>query len=235
MSTLAESPIRPRESIGGAERVERDWEEREAERRWEAFVERRGDQLADRERERERLSIGQRLDFALRVLHLRAGGRPAGAIAASRGGGDDDHPSVIPRDSTGTDARMAEVEGRINLIRHHVRYIEATIDADDGLLRTEPDPEGQGFYGQPGVVSAYGATRMIKAADRDRLIVDEFEGVRSDVVAREEPALDLSARSVERARVREGRRRGLRIRPVDGRVVGPLEDGPPRSLGGRTT
>lgn len=197
------------------ERVDPVWEGEEADRRREVFANGRHNRLEDRRAERDRRSYGERLDHAYRALGLGVGGMRSRPVQASRGGGQGS-PEPKPADPH----REAEIQGRLSLIAHHVHYLESLLDSDDGLLREEP-PGAQGMYGHPGQIGGYSSTRMMTTRDRDRIVWDDFQGVRSEIVAREAPYLGSSARTIERSRRSEAARRGLRCRPVDGTVLGP--------------
>jgi hypothetical protein len=200
------------------ERCDPEFENDEADRRRDAFAADRGSRLEQRCRQRALLTLGNRLDLSLRLLGLHVGGSRARPIAASRGGGD--HPSKI---LANPDGLPDEVERHWTLIRNHVEAIEEILDSQDGLLREEP-PEAQGMYGSPGYVRAIGNHRFLRGEEKDKIVFDCFQGVRAGEVAEEFPQLGGHARTIERARKAEADRRKLRVRLVDGVVLGPREE-----------
>lgn len=196
------------EVVGDCERVDKDWEAVEAADRRAAWNAGREGRLAERMAERSRLSAGERLDAAVRELQLRLGGMKSRSIAAMRAGSDD--PSKAP---PGTETSLP-VARHLTLIAHHVEAIERELDAQDGLRVEEVEGD------RPGAAGGYGNARMMRTAERDRIVFDEFQGVHAEQVAAEAPYLGTSGRTIERARVAEAERRQLRVRPSDGVVLG---------------
>lgn len=60
---------------------------------------------------------------------------------------------------------------------------------------------------------------QLTTPERDQLVWEQFHGVRSEVVAQQAPCLGSSARTIERARVAEAARRGVRVRPKTGELT----------------
>jgi len=202
------------ELVGDSERVDPEWEKAEAARRRAAWVEGRQRRLEDRRRQREILTIGGRLDLVLRLLAIHGGGMRSRPIAATRRGGGEARPGP-PQDSD--DHRERGIEQHLTLIQHHLAGLERMLDAEDGLLREEGTQEG--FYGHPGREGSFRSVRLMRTEERDRVVFDEFQGVRSEVVAKEAPYLGTHSRTIEKARAAEAKRRGLRVRLVDGVIL----------------
>jgi hypothetical protein len=203
--------------VGDVERVDREWEDEEARRRREFWIDGRGDRLKDRQAARATMSAAERLDTALQQLSLRLGGMRSRSVEAMRSAGKPDSGAPpAPTDST------RSLDHHLVLIAHHVEAIEREVDVQDGLYQVEGSTEG--FYGTHGNSGSLDDFRLRGTAERDRIVFDDFQGVRSEDVAREAPYLGSSARTIERARTQEAERRGLRVRPVDGTVLGPVEE-----------
>lgn len=201
------------ELVGEEERVDPGWEERNAERTKARWEDERDERLARRRADRERRSMGRRLDRAIAEIGLLEG-KAARAIASSRTTGEGSPGGNAPPKVSGPD-----VSTPLTLIARHLRAIEDAIDAELGLL-SEP-----AVGDRPGFTSAAEGGRMLSTADRDCKVFDELQGIRSDLVARDFPHLGKTARTIERARVAEAERRGLRVRAVDGVVLGEISDG----------
>jgi hypothetical protein len=60
---------------------------------------------------------------------------------------------------------------------------------------------------------------MMTTLERDRIVWDDFQGIAAQQVADEQPYLGTSARTIERARRDEAKRREVIVRPSDGTVV----------------
>jgi hypothetical protein len=205
------------ELVGEEERVDPGWEERnalEAHARWESE---RAARLADRQAGREQLTLGARLDRALVEIELGLG-KAARAITAGRSTEDGSPAGLLHDvDQNGT-ARVdfgPDIDQPLKWIRHHVQAIEEALDAELGLLDRAPVGDRPGRTGERGV-----SGRMMSTGDRDRVVFDDFQGVRADDVARQAPYLGSSARTIERARTAEAERRGVIVRPVDGEILG---------------
>lgn len=199
------------ELIDGAERVDRATEERftrEARQRWEDERERR---LRERQADRERLTLGGRLDRALALIELGRSVR-ARRIAAQRVTSEDGPGGAEPAAAEGP-----EIDWPVERIRLHVEEIERALDGELGLL--ERDPLGD-RVGRPDTVEA---ARLSSTEHRDAMLFEGFQGVDSQLVADEAPYLAGSARIVEQARLDEATRRGLRVRARDGVVLGERE------------
>lgn len=184
------------EVVGGDERVDRGWEDEQAEARRDEFEEGKRDRLAQLEGARRRRSLAERLEAAVRRV-------PEDGVSARRlqpdprrGAGDPEQPGP-PKVS----GRQQEVAERVALIAHHVAMLERIADEELGLVPQMADG------------------RMLATEQRDRIVWEQFHGVRADVVAREAPYLGKSARTIERARVAEAVRRGVRVRPIDGAIL----------------
>lgn len=200
--------------VGTEERVDKEWENDEADRLAQAWDLTRDDRLRDRMASRKQMTAGDRLDHAMRQIGLRLGGMRSRSIEAMRGGGGGKSKSKAP---TPAGDWTRDMEDHLKLIAHHVEAIERELDEQDGL-RLAP-AEGD----RPGNAGGYGASRMMTTAERDRIVWEDFQGVRAEVVASEAPYLGSSARTIERARVNEAERRQLRVRQVDGVILGPAE------------
>lgn len=199
--------------IGDEERVDREWENDEARVRREAFEEERDSRARQRQAEREKLTLGVRLDRALFEVERHKTTR-ARALAPSWNTGEGSPGGMAPPQVGG-----AEVDRAVQLIEHHVRAIEEALDAELGLLTRPPIGDSSGAAG--GMV----AGRLMSTAERNRIVWDDFQGVRAEQVAREAPYLGTSARTIERARAAEAAARGVRVRLIDGVVIGPREEG----------
>lgn len=203
------------ELVGDEERVDPAWEKDNAETTrgdWEAS---RRQRLETHRSARAGRSVGQRIDDVLRALWSSEGGMRARPIAMTRRGGDDDQVGPAP-----VSARGDEVEHHRTLIEHHVRALEAVVEAELGLLVT--DPVGD----RPGAAANFGNARMMTTEERDRIVFDEFQGVHAEQVAIECPYLGTSARTIQRARTAEAKRRKLKVKPSTGAILGPADDEP---------
>lgn len=181
---------------------DRDWEDDAAAAAWVRERQRKRGDLEDLERQRSRLSLPRRLEAAVR--RIPRDGVPATRLSHTpgrRSAGDVEHPGP-PR----PDGREREAHERLALIWHHVRMLERIGDEEQGLR--EPLSDG----------------RLLTTAERDRMVWEDFAGVRAENVALEAPYLGTSARTIERARVAEARRRGVKVRPIDGVVLGEREE-----------
>lgn len=194
--------------VGEEERVDREWESEEAKRRREVWSEGQDERLAERQARRSRLTLGQRLDHALGEIELGKGNR-ARPIAAQRGSSEGSLGGNRPPRVSGPEL----VEHSMRLILHHVATIERQLDAELGLVKREPIGD------RPGMTGAMAAGRLMSTEERDRIVWEEFAGVRSEQVAAEAPYLGTSARTIERARAAEAARRGVCVRLVDGVVL----------------
>jgi hypothetical protein len=197
------------EQVVDHDRCDREFEDVEAERiraQWEAD---RDERAKQRDAERRRMTLGARLDHAVFEVELGKGLRARPIKAESNSA---DKANAGPAKPAGP-----ELTARLRLIEHHVRMIERDADAEKGHAKSEP--VGQ----QHGAVGGSDSRRFFSTEERDRIVWDDFQGVRSDVVAREAPYLGTSARTIERARTDEAKRRGVRVRPVTGEVLGDLE------------
>lgn len=200
------------ELVGDEERVDKQTEERmtrEARARFEAE---RSERLAQREAERGHLTLGARLDRALLELELGQGARARPIATARSSSGDPNPMGAHPGNVSGPD-----IDEPLRWIRHHVDQIERALDAELGLLERAPVGD------RPGSTGAAESARMTTTEVRDAYVFDNFQGVRSDTVAREAPYLGgerCSARTIERARVAEAKRRGVTVKPVTGEITG---------------
>lgn len=200
------------------ERCDRDFEDDEAIRRRSEFLAGQHDRLKARQAVRRQMTLGQRLDVALTEIE-RGKGTRARPIAAQRSSTAEGSPSSRPQPYVAG----PEIEQALKLIDHHVRTIEEACDAERGLTRVEPEGDRPGRVGS--VVGADDRPgRMMPSAERDEIIWRDFQGVPAATVASEAPYLGKDARTVERARVREGAIRKLRVNPTTGEVLGKLED-----------
>lgn len=192
-------------------RCDREFEDEETRRRREQWEAEQDARRRERQSDRSTRTLGDRLDRALFQLEVRQGTR-ARPIASTRGGGEGSPGGNRPSHVGG-----ADVSHHVQLIDHHVRMIEEALDAEAGLLRREPMGDSSGAAG--GMTNG----RLMTTADRDRIVWEDFHGVRAEQVAEEAPYLGTSARTIERARAAEAERRGVRVRLVDGTVLGPAK------------
>lgn len=217
-------PPREHRRVGGQvsdlvvddERCDREFEDAEARRRRDEWDASQDDRLKAREATRRQMTLGQRLDVALTEIE-RGKGIRARPIASSRASGAEDSPGGRrPSHVSGP-----EIEQALTLIDHHVKRIERELDADLGLVKTAARAaEGKVVAGSTGALSS---ARLRGSDERDRIVWEDFEGIRADQVAEEAPYLGTSARTIERAREREAAKRGVRVRLVDGVVLGKVE------------
>jgi hypothetical protein len=146
----------------------------------------------ERRRQREQLTLPQRLDRVLGAL-ATVSTVPAGAIGRGRGGESERvGPPAAPQPEG--------VERELRIVRYAVEQLEAILDAER-------------------VGTALVAARMT-GDEKDRVIWENFEGVHSAEVARVAPYLGGSARTIERARSREAKKRGLVCRLTTGEITG---------------
>lgn len=194
--------------VGGEERVDRRVEDELARKARERFETERADRLAGRQGERDELTLGARLDRALIELELGKGTRARPIATARSSSGDPNpmgaHPGAVFE---------VDVSEPLRWIRHHVEQIERALDAELGLLERAPVGD------RPGAAGALESARMTATEFRDGYVFDQFQGERSDVVAEQAPYLG-SARTIERARLAEAERRGLKVKPVTGEITG---------------
>lgn len=109
-------------------------------------------------------------------------------------------PPAADRDALGQ--HRAEEVGRCRaLIAKHIARIEEIVDEHRGLG------------------SARDFSRMT-TDEKDKLIWEEYQGVRAQQVAEEAPWLGATAMTIRRAREREGRRRGMLVNASNGEVLG---------------
>lgn len=213
------------------ERCDKEFEQAEADRRREAWLDEQNDRQKARRAVRRQMTLGQRLDVALREVGLGTGtrARPIATMKSSSAegspssrsqphvaGADIDHASEKIRE------HLATIEQATDLIRHHLVMIEQAADIEQGLARHEPVGDTPGHTGvQSGATDRAG--RMLTGQEKDRVIFDDFQGVPASQVAQEAPYLGKDARTVERARVREAAIRELRVNPATGEVLGKVE------------
>lgn len=202
------------ELVGEDERVDRAWEHEEARRRREAWREQREQRLAELRAARAKLPLGVRLDQA--IASVDPDGLPARRAQAVKRRSGSDIERIGPPLVGGHERELREC---LALISHHVSMVERIGDEQRGLLTTDAIGD------TPGNTGGLSAGRMMSTKERNRIVFEDFQGVRSDVVAREAPYLGTSARTIERARASEASARGLRVRPVDGTVLGPAQEG----------
>ncbi len=169
------------------------FEDAEAERRRELWEAQTGQRDRDRQADREALTLGVRLDRVLAQL-AAISTAPARRIAHEPGSTADPEQVGPPKVNT------PQVEPHLRVIEHKVRELERMLDHERGAFRQQ-------------------YARM-DGFDKDRIIWDDFQGVRSGDVARAAPYLGTSARTIERARKREAEKRGVVVRLVDGIVTG---------------
>lgn len=197
------------ELVGEEERVDKRTEEDLSRRARERFDDEREERLAQRRRSRELLPLGTRFNQAMALVELLQGASARPIATARSSSGDPNPMGANPGHVSGID-----VEESVAWIRRHIEQIELAIDAEQGLL--ERSPVGD----RPGAAGAIESARMTKAEFRDGYVFDNFQGVRSDQVAEEAPYLGTSARTIERARLAEAERRGVKVRPVTGEITG---------------
>lgn len=199
------------ELVGDEERVDRDWENENAKSVRENWAFGRAQRHRDLEAQRRTMSPGMRLDVV--IARIEPDGLPAKRLHAVRRRAGSDHDQVGPPRPGGHEAELRE---RLKMIDHHVRMAERILDEQRGLLLSD------GVGDSPGNSGGMAAGRLMTTAERDRIVWDDFQGVRSEVIAQEAPYLGTSARTIERARVAEAERRGVRVKPVTGEVLGPV-------------
>lgn len=201
------------ETVGGDgpedQRCDPEYEAELVERNRAKDLDRKSNQLAELRAHREHLTIGQRLDEAIRRI-------PPDGLPASR-------PNPTPGIRGATDAqagpprptgRERELEQHLTLIRHHLQAIERIGDEERGLLTVEPVQDQR--HGHAGGMQA---GRLMTTRERDRIVWDEFQGIPAQQVAEEAPYLGTSARTIERARKSEANRRRVIVRQADGTVL----------------
>lgn len=188
----------PRKRIFDAERCEASYEQAEADRIREAWDGPGAHQrAAARAMDRASMTLAQRLAATIHRLQL-ASGVNAGQIAREPGA-TDGHPSALLQLKDGDDPTQL-IEQELRLIESLVERAEHAVDVHLGLAR--PD--------------------TLDADERDRVVWEEYQGIRSDQVAQAAPWLGASARTIERARAREAVRRRVKVRQVDGVVLRQL-------------
>jgi hypothetical protein len=188
------APAGPEEYVGEDPRCDQQFENAEAERRREIWEAEAVQRDRARQAGRQHLTLGQRLDRALGALTAMSTA-PARRIERGRGG-ESEHVGPPPA------PEIDGLERELRVARYAIEQIEAILDSERGAHRMP-------------------AARMI-GAEKDRIIWDNFQGVRSAEVARVAPYLGGSARTIERARAREAEERGLRCKLTTGEVLGPV-------------
>jgi hypothetical protein len=199
------------------ERCDRRFEDEEAQRRRDEWLNEQADRLKARQAVRRQMTLGQRLDVALTEIE-RGKGTRARPIATQRSTTDGSPSSRSQPHVSGP-----EIDHALKLIAHHVKTIERACDAERGLLRVEPVGDRPGHTG---VVAGPDdkAGRMLTTAERDEIIWRDFQGIPAATVASEAPYLGKDARTIERARMREAAIRELRVDPMTGEVLGKVEN-----------
>lgn len=179
------------------ERCDPAYEQQLADQAREQWETEHADRALQLEQERTRLTLGERLDTALRNLAALStvAARPMERTSKSA-----DHADGPPR------AEAPDVSPNITVIKHHLRKIEDELDTARGLLR----PRNVG---------------LMTTQERDNVIWQEFKGVRAEDVASAAPYLGTSARTIMRARKREAERRKVKVNATTGIVTGNVMDG----------
>jgi hypothetical protein len=142
------------------------------------------------------MTLGARLDHAVRQLGTIST-TPARPLTreAKNSTENDESEGGPPKVAT------PQIQANMTIIDFHVREIERKLDEERGLTR----PRGDG---------------RLLGEEKDRMIWEEFQGVRADDVAAAAPYLGTSGRTIMRAREREAKRRKVKVRLVDGIVIG---------------
>lgn len=197
------TPINQREAIElGCERVDRTWEQQNADQRREQWAEERRALTRSLRATREAQPLHQRLYAAEAHIARITTVKAQSFSPTPRAGLSDDRFGPPPADRDALGQQRADEIGRCRgLIAKHITRLEEIIDEHRGLG------------------SARDYARMT-TDEKDKLIWDEYQGIRAEQVAQEAPWLGTSARTIERARAREAERRHLRVRLVDGEVLG---------------
>lgn len=189
-------PAPRRQPIGHEEQVDEATEQRLADTRredWDAAAPARA---RARGRARAAMTLGERLDEAVRGLTSASTVGAASLERVSRSAENENVPTVeTPR-----------IESNLRVIEHHVARLELLLDAERGFVRA-PD---QG--------------RMTSEA-KDKMIWEDFLGVVAADVASAAPYLGTSARTIRLAREREAARRRVKVNPRTGEVTGKVFEG----------
>lgn len=189
----------PVEVVVDDERCDLAFEDKNAARAWDEWDSGDMERAKDRERARSQYSWGQRYEMALAALATGSTVSSRSGERAAKTTGDDE------RDPGPPPAVGPAVGPHVTVVQRHVRELEDMLDQERGLTRP-------------------GAGGLMIGEEKDRRIW-ELQGVRAEVVARDFPALGGSSRTIMRAREREAKRRGLKVRQVDGVVTGKVVKG----------
>lgn len=160
-----------------AEQPDPEFLKLQAEKAQERFQDARGVYERERKAERRRMSLPARLQRALDAIK-RLSTVPAAQIEAGVHGGE--------RDFAPKPAETLDVSGHLRVIQARVEAIEEDLDVAQGLARSRDVVRMHGF-------------------EKDRIIIEECEGMRAEDVAEAYPYLG-SERTIRRIRSLNGRR-----------------------------
>ncbi len=190
---------KPRGAMGRDEQCDKAFEDDSAAAAWAAWEADAPRRERERRKARGQMTLGERLDAALLALESMSTVAASPLTRSSKSAEREGEPGP-PK------AQTPQVDANLRVIAHHVAQIEHALDAERGLVRG----------------AAHG---RLTTEEKDRIVWDDFEGVRAEDVARAAPYLGTSGRTIMRAREREAFRRKVTVRLVDGKVTGRLFDG----------
>jgi hypothetical protein len=176
--------------VVGDEQCEPAWVNDHADVAREEFDADAQERTTRRQHARAKLTLGERWDTAVRGLEALStvGASPVGR--SSKTTGDDERDPGPPK------AERPNIDAHVTVVTRHVEDVERELDAERGHVR----PRSGGLE---------------SGDEKDKRLVDEFSGVQSSIVARDNPDFG-STRTVENARRREAMRRHCKINAKTG-------------------
>lgn len=187
------------EVIVGDERCDLTFEQAHADEAREEWEAGRVERDRVREQVRARMTWGERLDTALRELDAMStvsARSPEHAAKTTGEDGDPGPPSIA----------AVDVSASTTVIGIHVRAIERVLDQERGLVR--PAEGGR-----------------MTSDQKDKLIFDEYQGVRAEQVSESDRSLGRGPRAIMESRKREAEKRGLKVNLTTGVVTGKVVKG----------